>query len=238
MKKSIKLILLLSVIYLDVYGQSNSLNLLNEEKWKCEITFENHLGPFNTFLFFNYQNSVEFAAHSLTNADKRIFGNIKATLARILKKSPKKGIFIKITDGKVVSKFNVDSLYGTIHIPMVGNKNFKAVKLNDSIFGSILDSNEIIGHLNCIKTQSGFYMDYNGLNQRIIDTVKKYIYNPELLETRQWKRFVKKIDKLSDRVFDDVEYFLGFNLLSQKLSFSHFNLFIFSQSPGYTIRVR
>lgn len=232
MGKVIKLIILLSFFCSNIYAQQHPLNLTLDEKWLCQITFVNHLGPFNTILYFNYLDSVNFNAYSSRNADKRIFGNFKATFGRLLKKSPKKGVFMSITDGEINSSLRNDSLTAIIHIPMIGIRDFKAVKIHDSIFGSILDSNETIGHLIGVKSQLGFQENYKALNQRIFDTLKTYIYNPELLETRKWRRFVKKVDKLADRVLDDVEYFFGFNLLSQKLPFSHLNLFLFSEDPN------
>ena len=231
MNKFIKLTLLFPLIYFNIYGQDSS-SLSNEEKWNCKITFENDLGPFNVFLFFNNEVSGNFTAHSSKNSDKRIFGGNKATIARLLKKSPKKGVFIKITNGKVVSQSGIDSLYGTIHLPMIGAKDFKAVKVNDSIYGGIVDSIETIGKITGVKSQFGFGFNYKKLSQKIYDTAKTYIYDPLLMKTRHWKRFTKKVDKLSVNAIDDIEFFLGFNILSQKLRFSHFNLFMLSKDPG------
>lgn len=237
-RSNILLGFILSVICcFDIYGQNSSSALFNEEKWACNITFDNQLGPFSTFLFFNSEGSEDFIAHSTKNADRRIFGNVKATVARLLKKSPKKGIFLKITDGLVVSKYPTDSLYGLIHIPMIGKMSFKALKTNDRIVGIISDSNEIIGKLTGIKSKGNITPDFSELTKKLFDTTRFYFYQPELLETKQWKRFSKKIYKLSMHAVDDIEYFLGFNIFSQKLPFSHFNLFLFSRKPDLSVEV-
>ncbi len=228
-KKVINLLLMIGVFIVNAQAQQHLSNLEQDKKWNCQITFANSMGPFNTTLFFDFRDNATFSAHSSKNTDKRIFGNFKATIGRFFGKSPKKGIFLWITDGHIVSNTDSDSLIGIIHVPMIGKMTLAALKINDTIFGNILDSNETIGYFNGFKTEERFNVNYKSLTQRIIDTIETNIYNPALLHTKSWNRFVKKIDKFSDRALDDLEYFFGFNLFSQQLPFSHLNLFLFAK---------
>lgn len=231
MKKTLSLFLIIGIFFAKTQAQQHLSNIEPDGKWNCQITFANNMGPFNTTLFFDFTDNSTFSAHSSKNTDKRLFGNFKATFGRLFGKSPKKGIFLWITDGCTVSNPESDSLIGIIHVPMIGKMTLAAIKMNDTIFGNILDSNETIGYFNGIKTRETFNINYKALSQRIIDTIEANIYNPALLHTKSWYHFVKKIDKLSDRVLDDLEYFFGFNLFSQQLHFSHLNLFLFTKPP-------
>lgn len=231
MKKLITGILLLFLWSNTLYAKQYSSNVPPDEQWVCQITFANNMGPFDVILYFTFEDSTRFTAHSSPNADKRIFGSMKATLGRWMKKSPKKGIFMSVTDGTIIKGQGTDSLLGIIHIPMIGSMDLKAVKTNDTIMGVLCDEAEVLGSLNGTKSPKGFRQDYQKINERIIDTLAANIYNPDLLQTKQWKRFDKKLDKVSRRAVDDLEYFFGFGLHSQKLPFSHLNLFLFAEPP-------
>ncbi|MCK9333155.1 MAG: S41 family peptidase [Candidatus Cloacimonetes bacterium] len=231
MKKLISGILLSLLLSTTLCAKQHSSNVPPDEQWYCQITFANNMGPFNVILYLTYEDSTSFTAHSSPNADKRIFGNMKATMGRWMKKSPKKGIFMSITDGTIFKSQGSDSLMGIIHIPMIGSMDLKAVKTNDTIIGSLRDETQVLGSLNGTRSPKGFRQDYQKINERIIDTLEANIYNPDLLQTKQWKRFNKKLDKVSKRALDDLEYFFGFGLHSQKLPFSHLNLFLFAEPP-------
>ncbi|NCA85305.1 MAG: hypothetical protein EOM83_06990 [Clostridia bacterium] len=231
MKKLITGILLLFLLSNTLYAKQYSSNVPPDEQWVCQITFANNMGPFDVILYFTFEDSTRFTAHSSPNADKRIFGSMKATLGRWMKKSPKKGIFMSITDGTIIKGQGTDSLLGIIHIPMIGSMDLKAVKIDDTIMGVLCDEAEVLGSLNGTKSPKGFRQNYQKINERIIDTLAANIYNPDLLQTKQWKRFDKNLDKVSKRALDDLEYFFGFGLHSQKLPFSHLNLFLFAEPP-------
>ena len=53
-----------------------------------------------------------------------------------------------------------------------------------------------------------------------------------MLDTKEWRTFDKKNTRNADRVKDDVEFFLGFSVLSQGLPFSHLNLLLMEETPS------
>lgn len=228
------LIISILVVY-NSFAFSQKHQSTNEEKWNGRISFDNQFGPFESILYFNFNNANEFTAHSTKNADRRIFGDAKATFARFLNKSPTNGIFITISNGKVIPKEKSDSLIGILNLPMIGSPTVHAVRVNDTIKGIIKDSTTIIGSFFATKSNQIDYFNFPELYNKIIDTTQKYIYNTDLLTSRRWKRFDNKLNKISENAIDDIEFFLGFNIQSQKLPFSHYNLFIFSEKPEFSI---
>jgi hypothetical protein len=76
-----------------------------------------------------------------------------------------------------------------------------------------------------------------------LDKVTNNIFSKEVLKTKDWKRFQRKLKKTSIRSHDDLELFLGYNLLSQNLPFTHLSFFIsekevdlnFQKTPDSTV---
>lgn len=201
--------------------------------WKCEITYK-QMGPFTTFMEYHVSDDTSFSANSPKNADKRMFGFFKAMLARLFNKSPKKGILIKMRNGNITHYEDTDSLHGKIWIPMLGTNKFSAVKNSDGITGKIKDSTSVIGTYTATRNPSHSKINFDPLAEKIIDTTGKYIFNPQKLKTRSWKRFERKLRKLSTKAVDDVEFFFGSYRLINKLPFSHYRLFLFRNEPGMT----
>lgn len=67
---------------------------------------------------------------------------------------------------------------------------------------------------------------YKELYPKILKTIEDNIYSKNVLKTKEWKKFEKEIDKLCNDAHDDIELFFGFNMLAQKLPFTHLTLAI------------
>lgn len=186
--------------------------------FKTDIDFGNGT-VFTTFLDAN-TTQQQFTITSLKNADVRMFGG-KAKLGRVLGKSPKKGIIITINGQQ-----KNDSLFGETKIPMFGKLKFKGILKNETLNGEFV-SNEgtVIGTVNGVSSTEK-RMDYNFLYPLILKTIQDHIYSKAVLETPKWTSFQKDIEKLCNAAHDDIELFLGFNMLNQSLPFSHLSLII------------
>ncbi|PKP48160.1 MAG: hypothetical protein CVT92_16375 [Bacteroidetes bacterium HGW-Bacteroidetes-1] len=221
----------LLLFYLSVFGSA----LLAQEKWKFQIVFgDTDFGPVNTFMYASYDKSnTIYQLHSLPDADRRIFGSGKSALLRLLNKVPKKGIFLTINDIEIVhNNDETDSLIGNLIMPMLGKNIFKGIKKNDTIHGSFYSINYNVPiFMTGYKTIADANFDYKNLPQHIFDTTQKYLFNTSYLNTRQWKKFKSRTRILSTVAADDIEWFFGFNINSQKLPFSHYNL-TFNSPPG------
>jgi len=195
-----------------------------ESHFKSEIDFGNGT-VFSTFMDLNLEKG-QFTITSPENADVRIMGG-KAKLGRLLGKSPKKGIIVTI---KGIQK--ADSLFGETNIPMVGKLKFRGTVKNESLSGEFLsDDATAIGLLSSIISTEE-KNDYAALYPKIFKTIEDNIYSASALQSPEWKKFQAAIEKLCQDAHDDIEMFLGFNIQSQKLPFSHLTLLIAKDEPG------
>lgn len=228
-----RILKLLTIIFII----NSSFALQAQERWNFRIDFiDNQFGPVNTILYLD-RDANTFTMHSSINADRRILGYTKATLARALKKMPKKGFLIEVANGRIIPQnIDNDSLYCIFRIPMIGIKSFKGVEKSGKITGELYGEDQVTARLFGNKIEQSFKYDFTDLAQRIVDTTSKYIYDNSILEGRKWKKFEKKLTKLASVAADDAEMFIGVNLLSQALPFSHFTLLLSSSTNENLIK--
>lgn len=202
-----------------------------QQRWTFRFEFiDNEFGPVNTILYLE-SDANTFTMHSTKNADRRILGCPKATLARALKKMPKEGVLIRVTNGRIIPQNqDTDSLYSLFRIPMIGTMSFEGVKKSGKITGELYDNGQVRARLFGNEIKQSFRYDYTEFAQRIIDTTRKHIYDNSILEGHKWKKFEKKLTKIASIAADDVEMFFGVNLLSPTLPFTHFYLLLSSQT--------
>jgi hypothetical protein len=205
-----------------------------QEKWKCEMYLGDHeFGPIKTFMYAQYNSSDSLVQlHTAPNADRRIFGSFMSTFIRLLNKMPKKGILLTINDIKYTHhSHNGDSLHGKFLMPMLGLNQISGIQRNDSLFIRFFSKayNAQV-HLTAWKTTPDDRLEYQNLPERIFDTTQKYLFNPEYLNTRKWKKFERYLNRLASKAEDDLDLYLGFGIKSQKLPFSHYYLWFASPS--------
>lgn len=162
----------------------------------------------------------EFTITSPKDADVRIFGG-KAKLGRAMGKSPKKGILMTIRGQQ-----KNDSLFGETNIPVFGKLKFKEIVLNQTLSGSFFKNDTL-----AVGTVRGVFSteqknDYSYLYPMIIKTIEDNIYSKSAVQNKEWKKFKKTIQKLCTIAYDDMEMYLGFNILNQSLPFTHLYLLI------------
>jgi hypothetical protein len=190
----------------------------NPSHFKGELDFGNGT-LFSTFLDVAIAQN-QFIITSPRNADVRIMGG-KARLGRMLGKSQKKGIIMTISGTQ-----KSDSLFGETKIPMVGKLKFRGAIKNNILSGEFLNEDAIsIGALHGVNTTED-KMDYATLYPKLIKTIQDNIYSTSVLQTKEWTAFEKRIEKLCNEAHDDIELYFGFNMLAQKLPFTHLTLVI------------
>ncbi len=190
-----------------------------KNKWKSEFSFEDGTSM-TTFLKVNKTNN-QYVITSPKNADVRLVGSFKAYLGRLFGKSPKKGIFLTINTNQIG-----DSLIGNTKVPMLGKLKFRGV-INENSLNGVLVKNDtlIVGTLKSVKSQEN-RINYNYLYPKILKITKDNIFSKEVIKTKEWNKFQKKLKKLCAKSQDDIELYFGFNMLSSNLPFSHYYLFI------------
>ncbi len=208
-----KIIIFFLLIITISYGQEK------QEELKGYIDFGGGI-VLTTFLKVQKKDN-QMVITSPKNADFRIFGITKGILGRIFGKSPKKGILMTI-NSKIVN----DSLIGTMNIPMFGKLKFKGVYNNESLNGEMIKNDTlVIGTIKGAKDGKKI-INYSELYPKIIEITESNIYSKSILQTKKWKKNKKKFKKLLNKVQDDIELFIGFNMLGYKVPFSHYGIFI------------
>lgn len=198
---------------------------IKENHFKTEIDFGNGT-VFSTFFDVTIAHN-QFTIISPRNADVRILGG-KAKLGRILGKSPKKGIIITIKGEQ-----RTDSLFGETKIPMFGKLKFKGIIKNEILSGEFISNDTtFIGSLHGVNSTED-KINYNYLYPIIFKTIQDNIYSKDVLQTKEWKKFQKKTEKLCNVAHDDIELYLGFNIISQNLPFTHLSLLIAQETLDY-----
>ncbi len=174
----------------------------------------------NTFFNIKQKDGLVVIT-SPENADYRIFGHFKGIMARLLGKSPKKGILITIKNKKVK-----DSLIGNMNIPMFGKLKFKGIYKNGILNGKMIKNDTlVIGRIRGVEEEKKSF-DYNYLYPKIIRITNENIYSKSILQNKEWNKTKKKIKKLLNNVRDDIELFIGFNMIARSAPFSHYGIFI------------
>lgn len=191
----------------------------NPTHFKSEIDFGSGT-VISTFLDVAITQD-QFTITSPKNADVRMVGGGKAKLGRLLGKLPKKGRIITI---KGVQK--KDSLFGNTNIPVFGKLKFKGDIKNEILSGELLNNDgKSMGTLHGMKSTEDRII-YKELYPKILKTIEDNIYSKDALQTKGWKEFEKEFEKLCNDAHDDIELFFGFNILTQKLPFTHLTLLI------------
>lgn len=200
------------------------------QTYKTDIDFG---GGFVFTTFFEYSSKQDhFLLTSPKNTDKRALGSFKSTLGRMFHKLPKKGIFV-VAKGTQKG----DSLTGIAGIPVSGFGNgdlsrltFKGHIKETELNGKLLKDSTIVATIKGFKTNET-KIDYGNLYPKMMEITQKNIFSEQVLQTKEWKHFQKKFKRLSDKAKDDIDVFLGFLLLSQKLPFSHYYLMMKENEP-------
>lgn len=190
----------------------------NQSHFKTEIDFGNGT-VFSTFLDVMIVKD-KFTITSPQNADVRILGS-KAKMGRMLGKLPKKGIFLTIK-----GDHKTDGLVGNAVISMIGEFKFTGVVKDNMLSGKLMkEDGTILGSIEgVVSTEKK--NDYKAIYPILIKQIQDNIYSGNVLKTMEWDDFQIEIEKLCNNAIDDIELFIGFNILSQKLPFSHLNLVI------------
>jgi len=209
--------ILLNFTLLFIFNFSFAQN--NPSHFKSEIDFGG--GTVISTFFDVAIDQDKFTITSPKNADVRMVGSIKAKLGRILGKLPKKGIIITIKGTQ-----KNDSLVGDTNIPMFGKLKFKGIVKNETLIGILLNTEGAsIGTLQGVNSPEN-KINYATLYPKLIKTIEDNIYSTSVLKTKEWAIFEKKLKKLCNEAHDDIELYFGFNMLAQKLPFTHLTLVI------------
>ncbi|MCC5916926.1 MAG: S41 family peptidase [Cryomorphaceae bacterium] len=194
-----------------------------EGKWHVNFRHKD-IGQARTIIEFN-TNSNTFTAHSRKNADRNILGHWTSFLGRIFTKNLKNGSILNVVSG--VYKVRNDTLHlaGILLTPM-GSLNLEGYVFENEIHAKL--RNKSRGHIGTISGDRNIpnlpLEDYLQLFQEVVSLTESKIFNREMLQTKAWSTFVKKMNASTPKFEDDLEMVFAFFYNARKLPFSHFSL--------------
>lgn len=192
--------------------------------WSVELQ-SNDIGTVNTI--FNFE-SVEssFIAFTRKGADKAILGFWKSAMARVFTKDFKNGSLIRVTDG-IIHTRNDTTFLAAIFRSSIGTYYFNGTVVKDTLEAVLRNSKqELTGQLTGYKNAEVDFPldDYPKIISEALDTAKTKIFNRDILETKEWKKFERKIKEKSSEFEDDIELVFAFYYFASALPISHFAL--------------
>ncbi|MFO7791146.1 MAG: S41 family peptidase [Bacteroidales bacterium] len=194
----------------------NSTNKNLDGQWKFSVEFSS-IGKVEFLITIKTESDTSFTAFTRQKALKDIVGFNKYILNQLFSNKFPKGSLIHVKNGKII---NDNQLKG-IFISAVGNFDFNGKIANDEIIGTL--SNKAYSYEFVAIPHPSNYInyDYGNLITEMINTCKKNIYNPEILNRHDWRKFFNYFNKSSSLIHDDLEMIFAFYYKSQNLKTSH-----------------
>lgn len=216
MKKLIELLLILCI------NLGLSTNSIAKDLWASQLHLG--LGSLDLVLELAIKDST-FTAFSNPKGVVQTLGFWRGNLARMTMKKFKAGSFVRVFKGKVDKRVQDTTwLKGVLATPF-GNYHLKGYCTNSNVHWDLSDGNDepkgvLIGQLR--KEKSSKVKDYAEVIKELLKLTEQRLYNPQLLNQVQWKKFKKKIQVAAKQAKDDVELLVKFYVLAKQLPFSHY----------------
>lgn len=167
-----------------------------QEKWLAEI----ELPQIGKYQFYTTQlefSENHFILKSPENREKLFIGSFKSTLLRLIQKRKYKKSICTI-------EFNFDE--GVIHSLFGVFKLDNIVSENNTINAEIIfDVKQEKGNFFAKKLDNDIpkLNDYQLIFDNIKNKTENEIFNPNLVKSKKWKKFVKNIELKIEKVEDD-----------------------------------
>lgn len=207
------------------YAQNNLTG-----KWKIDADIQG-LGVIQMLVDFTKTSDTTFYASSRPKALKDIIGGLKYAIAKN-NKTYKNGSIVHIYKGVIRS----DSLNGVLTTPMM-NLYFEAKLQNGKMTGALFgkDKKTTYYEFTAMPYEKDFVnYDYVDLIANIKTTFQKNIYDAEILKTKEWTNFFTELDKLAPKIHDDIEMFMDFSFLANKIKMSHIAILKYNPWDSYS----
>lgn len=195
-----------------------------EGKWAIEFQHDD-IGVANTIMNFS-TDGASYCAYTRKKADKDILGTWKALLARTFTDDFKNGSLLRIEQG-IIKSSNDTLLIAGVLTSAMGNYAIKGYVFNNKLFANIISNGKksykgkLTGTREIPPTPLG---NYSALFSESIKLTEEKIYNRKVLQTREWKQFVKSMQKIMPKIQDDLEMVFAFFYFAGKLPYSHYAL--------------
>ncbi len=192
-------------------------------KWQLEMKHED-LGLTRIYMEFEANKDAAFKAYTRKGAVNDILGTGKALLARTFTNSFKGGSLLNIEKG--VYSIDRDTItFSGLLTSAIGNYRIEGIVKDGLLSATLSKNNQIKGSLQGVKTISNSVIqDYRALFDESTKLTQDKIFNKNVLLTEEWKIFEDKMEKISVKLEDDLEFIFAFYYYSGKLPISHYML--------------
>lgn len=238
MKTILSSIALLPIVLaaFNTLAQTNGPAGTIDGKWLMELNSID-IGTVRLVMDFNALDST-FEARTRKGADREILGFWTSSLGRLLTKNFKNGSLLRIVHGKIRQAQDTLFLTGIFTSP-IGNYYFNGAVTDQVMTARLTDA--IGGNRGTMaatrKTPSIPLEDYGLLFRHAVNTAEAKMYDPDISESRKWKKFTRKMASTTNEVEDDLEMVFAFFHHSRKLPFSHFSLLKFPENTEPTAEI-
>ncbi|MBV7439825.1 hypothetical protein KRX57_00150 [Weeksellaceae bacterium TAE3-ERU29] len=173
---------------------------------------------FNYYLTTEIKNG-KIVGHTRDNALKDIVGGFKFMMLKV-------GTSIKYPEIiHFKGEFTDNQFQGEFH-KIFSKWNFKGEIKNDSLLITLINKNNSKTRISGIRVKEVKPMrDYQKTFNEIFRLTENNIYNQSFLKSKDWKKFKKKMNKLSKKIKDDLELQIAFFAITRDFPFSHYYLY-------------
>lgn len=186
---------------------------LSQEKWLIK-----GVNDFDYYITTKIKDG-EIIGKTRNNALKDIVGGFKFTLAKMATsvKYPEIVYFKGPING---SEFE-----GNFQM-IFSQKKFKAFINNNSILITTKENNHSETNITGIRVEEIKPLrDYKKTFNEIFKVTENNIYNRSFLKSKDWRKFKKRMLKLSSEINDDLELQIAFSAFARDFPFSHYYLY-------------
>jgi hypothetical protein len=190
-----------------------SNSCLGQEKWLIK-----NPDSFDYYVTTEIKDG-EIIGKTRNNALKDIVGGFKFTLAKIgtSVEYPEIVYFKGPLNGNVFSG-NFQMIFS--------QKSFSGLIKNDSILITLTNKNGSKTKISGIRIKEiKPIRDYAKTFNEIFKLTENNIYNQSFLRSKDWRKFKKRMNNISERINDDLELQIAFSAFARDFPFSHYNLY-------------
>lgn len=179
-----------------------------------------------------------FVAHSHRKGVKHLMGGFKASAGKMF--GPKSnqmlqtGALCRIENGRYTADTGGIAFSGVLHTPMA-KMDVKGRIANGGVKATVFqtDTDKPMGILDGARSSSaGPIDDYGLINRELMSAYDQKIYDRRVLQSREWKKFARQMERFAARAQDDLDMIAAFHTYSKDLPFSHKGLYRVEGSTG------
>jgi hypothetical protein len=174
----------------------------------------------------NGTQPLRWEAYTRPGAAREMVGGGTAILGSLLGKMPPHEALIYIQDGTGERHGESVSLKGTLESPFLGRRDFTGVLTHQGIHADLVRSPSGVkaGTMDAVRDSSNEpFRNYTALAAEVERAIRASIFDPALVQRRDWQRFFQELGSRFSQARDDLDAVAAFQALKPSLGTSHFD---------------